>query len=277
VKIFSTSLSFLSLSLFALTFAITSTTAAAPLHVMIDPGHGGTDSGAVSNHLRESEIALKVGLLLKSKLAADPRFQVSMTRTTDKNVGLDERVKLAEQAKVDVFLSIHLNANTDIHARGVELYFQNHLPPDEETLFLAASENQAVKSRIPATAEETAETADEEAPTKKNDVTAILEDLERHHRMLASHRLSVELLKAWNLSPKERPYSAIRQAPFRVISKGHVPSVLVELGFVTNPKEAEKLANSAYQTEVAQKIYQGLLVYKEKQDKGLAPRLSEKD
>ncbi len=196
-----------------------------------------------------------------------------MTRTTDKTISLQERVKMAEKAKADVFLSIHLNANKDPRAKGMELYFQNHLPPDEETLFLAASENQIVKPR-----EDIASQEASDAPTKKNDVTAIVEDLERHHRMLSSHRLSVELLKAWNPTAQQPHQTmAIRQAPFYVISKANIPSVLVELGFVTNPKEAEKLSNSTYQTEIAQKIYQGLLLYKENRDKTPPFSLTEKD
>ena len=227
---------------------------ASPIRVMIDPGHGGYDSGAVRGSTKESDIALKVSRLLRDKLSHDSSFLVDMTRSTDKNISLNARVKMAERAHSDLFLSIHLNTNPDPRAKGVELYFQNHLPPDEETFFLAASEN---RNESPSEAVNPVASADE--PTKKNDIASIIEDLERNHRLVTSHDLSVQLLKAWN--PSHHNIS-IRQAPFHVVSRTTIPAVLVELGFISNPKEAEKLNTEAYQAEIADKIYQGLLLYK---------------
>jgi N-acetylmuramoyl-L-alanine amidase len=224
---------------------------------MIDPGHGGTDSGAVQGKAREADIALRVAEILKGLLAQDKEFSASMTRSTDQNLSLQDRVKMADQAKSDLLLSIHANAASDRRARGVELYFQNHLPPDEETLYLAANEDRVnTEEQTPANLE----------PSKRNDVSAILEDLNRQYRIKASHKLSRNLLASWNKSSKVET-NAIRQAPFYVVSKAHMPSVLVELGFITNPKEAERLIDPAFQKEVAGRIYQGLKRYKENVDK----------
>ncbi|GIL17004.1 MAG: hypothetical protein BroJett040_07550 [Oligoflexia bacterium] len=233
-----------------------------PLHVMIDPGHGGTDTGAVRGKAREAEIALKVGTYLKTLLEQDSNYQASLTRTTDKSLSLQERVELAEELKADLFLSIHANAASDRRARGVEFYFQNHLPADEETLFLAATENKVAKSNA-------LENQNTQDPTKKNDVLSIVEDLKRTHRMVSSHKLSKKLLMAWEETNPEIKNNSniIRQAPFYVVSRANMPSVLIELGFLTNPKEADRLINPEYQKEIAQKIYRGLQKYKDLMDK----------
>lgn len=225
-----------------------------PLHVIIDPGHGGSDSGAVQGKAREAEIALKVGRELKNFLEKDSDFSVSMTRDTDHNLSLQERVQIAQKNKADLFLSIHANSSPDKRAHGIELYFQNHLPADEETLYLAANENQLLK-----TAE--AHTDNASDPTKKNDVISIIEDLKRQDRMSSSLKLSRSLLHSWNSSQRSET-NVIRQAPFFVVSRVQIPSVLIELGFITHPKESEKLITPSYQREVAQKIYEGLRQYR---------------
>ncbi len=232
---------------------------AAPLKVMIDPGHGGNDSGAVYGPAKESEIALKVAQHLKKLMDSSPDFQTALTRTSDHNLSLQERVSLAEKENADLFLSIHANASSDQRARGVEFYFQNHLPPDEDSLFLAAAENQQQK-----------ETPENESDiSKKGNVSAILEDLKRQFKMRSSFRLSEKLLLSWGTKDS----NSIRQAPFYVISKTSVPSVLVELGFISNPRESQKLIQPDYQKEIAQKIFSGIQDYKEMVDKASPGRL----
>ena len=112
-----------------------------PLYVVIDPGHGGSDAGAVYGDAKESDIALKVSLQLKKLLEKDRDFKVSLTREADFNLSLEERVQKAEKQKADIFLSLHANASNDQRAKGVEFYFQNNLPADEEAMYLANLEN----------------------------------------------------------------------------------------------------------------------------------------
>lgn len=233
-----------------------------PLKILIDPGHGGADSGAVYGPARESEITLKVAQHLENFLKESPGFQVQLTRRDNRSLSLSERVRIAENGKMDLFLSIHANASTDQRARGVEFYFQNHLPPDEESLFLANLENQMMK--------ETRQNSSD--ISKKSDVMAILEDLKRNTKMRQSYTLSDHLLKAWNRKEKNNS-NVIRQAPFYVISKTSVPSVLIELGFISNPRESQKLIQPEYQRKIAQKIFQGLQEYKEMVDKAEPSRL----
>ena len=219
---------------------------------MIDPGHGGIDTGAVYGSARESEIALKVAQQLQKRLAADSRFEPMMTRERDLALSLPERVKKADQAKADLFLSIHANSSPDQRARGVEFYFQNQLPPDEESLFLAASENKH---------ESVVETNEAAGPAKaEGDLRAIVEDLSRQVRVKKSLLLSRVLARSWQKEEKITA-SSIRQAPFYVIAKSNRPAVLVELGFLTNPTEAAKLLKPETHAQIAARIHAGLLEY----------------
>jgi N-acetylmuramoyl-L-alanine amidase len=227
---------------------------------MLDPGHGGVDTGAVYGPAKEADLVLKVAQRLKVLLEQDPEFKVSITRTSDKVVALPARVKLAEQAKADLFVSLHANAATDPRAKGVEFFFQNHLPPDEESLFLASQENQLMMN-----SKEINEISGGDDLSKKGDIAAIVEDLNRQHRMNSSLRLTQTLTKVWK-GDAQASHAAIKQAPFYVISKTSMPSVLIEIGFLSNPKEAKKLLNADYQKDLAQKIYSALLTYKEKNE-----------
>jgi N-acetylmuramoyl-L-alanine amidase len=236
----------LSLVLFYFLFAVLSlSTQAAPLKVLIDPGHGGSDQGAVRGKFKEAHIVLSVAQKLKKILDADQLFQASLTREKDQQLGLDERIKIANQKHADILVSIHANAATDSRAKGFEVYFQNHLPADEESLLLANLENQNRNS---------AATNLESDPTKTNDLSAIIDDLKRNYKMQASHRLSKNIFAAWD----KHKSNLVRQAPFYVISKTEIPSILVELGYVSNPKELARLADEKFQTNMAQKIYLGL-------------------
>lgn len=239
-------------------------TAANAYHIMIDPGHGGVDTGAVRGIAKEADLVLKVAKELKHML--EPQFQVSMTRNSDTNLSLPERVKKAEAAQADLFVSLHANAAGDSRARGVEFFFQNSLPPDEESMYLASVENQNFS-------EASTEIISAE-PSKKSDVAAILEDLKRQHRIDSSLRLTQSLSQIWEQDSGAAHKAVIKQAPFYVISKTNMPSVLIELGFITHPQEVKKLMSSQYQSQLAQKIYKALVSYTEKVDKERAVRQS---
>lgn len=241
---------------------------ASALHIMLDPGHGGIDTGAVYGPAKEAELVLTVANRLKALLEKDSSFQVSITRTQDRNISLPERVRLAEAKKADIFVSIHANSASDIRAKGVEFFFQNNLPPDEESLFLASQENQAM-----ITSHEMHEVSGGDEVSKKGDVAAIVEDLRRQNRMLSSLRLTQTLTNVWETDTSAAS-STIKQAPFYVISKTSMPSVLIEIGFLTNPREVKKLLNKDYQGDLAQKIYKALVSYKEKVDNSAAKTLN---
>lgn len=243
-----------------------SATVITPLHIMVDPGHGGVDAGAVAGGLREADLVLKIAHQLEKKLLENPEFKVSLTRRADERVALHSRVRKAEMAQADLFLSLHANSNPDARVRGMEIYFQNHLPPDEETLLLAALENQKELLR------ESIRNRSANL-SKKNDVAMIVEDLRRSSRVRSSRRLSLELANNWDPLSTAEPATprTIRQAPFHVVSRISIPSVLMELGFMTNKKDREDLRNKDVQARIVENLYAGLLDYKKRMDQSAAP------
>ncbi len=228
--------------------------ASQPMHILIDPGHGGTDDGATRGRIREATIALKVSQKLAAYLKNDSRFDVSLTRESDDLLALPDRAKRSTELKADLFVSIHANASNDARAQGVEFYFQNQLPADEESKFLASRENQSAVAGV--------HSGLEESFSHRGDVAHILEDLKRNYKILASHDLSKTLYWSWNQNIGSKHSRPVRQAPFYVVSEVAVPSVLVELGFVSNPNEGARLLDPAHQDRMAKSLYEGLIEYK---------------
>lgn len=247
---------------------LTVSSPASALHIMLDPGHGGVDTGAVYGGAKEADLVLKVAQKMQALLAKDDKFKVTMTRTSDRNLSLPERVKMAEGTKADLFVSLHANAASDQRAKGVEFFFQNNLPPDEDALFLASQENQMVLN-----SRELHNISGGDELSKKGDVAAIVEDLQRQNRLSSSLRLTQALTQVWG-NDNNAAQATIKQAPFYVISKTTMPSVLIEIGFLTNPREAKKLVSAEYQNDLAQKIYTALQSYKEKMDNHAAKTLN---
>lgn len=244
-------------------FLIASASAfASPLHIMIDPGHGGRDHGANRRGVFESNITLAVAHRLEYLLKKDRRFSVQLTRTADNSISLYHRAVNSKANKSDVFLSIHVNSSPDARAKGAEFYFQNELPPDEESMFLAHKENIAGD--------------DEKVQPLTYDfldqnhlppeVASIVNDLLDGNRILRSSELSRDLKKAWHGSRKSMANS-VRQAPFYVLNQMRSPSSLVELGYLTNEDDFRALTDPAAQQRMADDLYHGLIAYKESIDK----------
>lgn len=235
-----------------------------PLNVMIDPGHGGRDHGAVKNGILEANITLAVSQKLYALLKKDRRFQVQLTRGDDDSISLYRRAQMAKSKKADVFLSVHVNSSPDLHAKGAEFYFQNQLPPDQESMFLAHKENIAGD-------DETVQPLNYDFLDKTNytpEVAAILTDLLDGDRVLRSSELSKSLKLSWRGTRKSKNNS-VRQAPFYVLNQMRTPSTLVELGFLTNADDFNDLTNANTQQKMAEDLYHGLVTYKESIDKSL--------
>lgn len=225
------------------------------LNIVIDPGHGGKDLGAHRSHTKESELVLGISQKLKTLLSTHPRFNPLLTRESDHFLTLSERVQKAEQLKADLFLSIHMNWSLDPQAQGVEIYFQNQLPADEESMFLAARENHDGTKGMST-----------KSGSSKSELQLILDDLERNHRIFKSSELAKHLKESWRGRKKSKSKS-IHQAPFFVISNLQVPSVLIELGFLSHPLESKLLQSPEYQEQMIQNIYNGVVKYYETMDK----------
>jgi N-acetylmuramoyl-L-alanine amidase len=236
-----------------LVFLFSNLVIAAPVRVMIDPGHGGDDEGAAFGDVKEKEITLNVAKKLLHILSRDRNFVPYITRTNDEFIPLSVRNAKAESAHAEVFISIHANSSPVASARGTEFYFENQVATDEETQLLANRENTVKNQKGQA------------LPDEKTDVESILTDLNHNEHMMMSQHLSQNLLESFqkNMKIKTR---AIRQAPFRVLSVT-MPATLIELGFISNEKEAHWLAEDSNQEKMAHTIYKGLKTFKEKLDK----------
>lgn len=227
-----------------------------PLRVIIDAGHGGADGGTTNGTLKEKHITLKVAKELAKIIdeKGEGQFIPILTRKKDKYVSLNKRVRMANQKKGDVLVSIHVNSNPDSKATGTEFYFGNPKASDAESLALAARENKAHSS----------DDHGHRAPTA-TDVHDILKDLVQSDHIHLSQVLAENLYDFFRLKMK-RKTRPIRKAPFRVLT-ANMPATLIELGFISNSKDAKWLNTRANHRRVAQNIFNGLKTFKEKLDK----------
>lgn len=240
-----------------------------PLHVVVDAGHGGVDRGTSHGGKDEADIVLNVSHELEKMLKSDPRFQVSLTRTFDQSISLEERAELATQYGGQLFLSIHVNWSSDHKAKGGEIYFQNQLPADQESMYLAARENNKQSERREA---EWPLGPIKNAEQVKPEIRNIIKDLQKTERLKLSAELAKSMVLTWQGSKRSIRH-IIRQAPFYVVSEVAMPSVLVELGFLSHPEEKRLLANVAYQKKLALGLYDGLIKFKEVIDKSKSSSL----
>jgi len=240
-----------------------------PLIVIIDPGHGGIDSGATKYGIKESEMALQFAKKLEADLARNPNFTVILTRNSDIKIPLDERVRRAEESRGDVLLSLHFNSNENGNVAGTEIFMQNSLPLDEEELQVAEWDIER--------SENSPEDTPGFCPAKacssklKPDVQDILMDIHKQEKLRASFYLSQYLKETWSSLPwkesKKGDSPILRQAPFRVIRNTSMPALLIEFGYITNLQEAQKLSRPEVQNEMVSKVRSALLKFKEKIDK----------
>lgn len=214
--------------------------------IMIDPGHGGKDPGAVANGLREKDINLQFAMLLGKKLK-DKGFNVQYTRTTDEFIRLEQRTAMANVKKADLFLSIHCNANRSRKVNGLETYSLN-LAKSDAAVRIAAREN-AVD------------------PRSISDLQFILTDLMVNSKIKESRDLAKDVQVStvnrvrnkWSVKSQ-----GTREAPFYVLMGAKMPSVLIELGYITNRTEAKRLKSESYQEYLARGVVEGVMAYKGK-------------
>jgi N-acetylmuramoyl-L-alanine amidase len=213
--------------------------------IVIDPGHGGHDSGATADGISEAELVLDIALRLEKMLQQIPAVTVILTRRTDEFVPLSERTALANRENADLFLSIHANASPTPDARGVETYFLNFANNLSEAA-VAARENAASGQAMGAL---------------PDFVKAIaLNNKLNESRDLASEvqRALVERLRGANKNVKDL---GVKQAPFVVLIGAAMPSVLTEISFLTNPQEAKLLRTQAYRQRIAESILNAIRKY----------------
>lgn len=218
--------------------------------IFLDPGHGGADPGATGpSGTLEKDIVLAVALKLRDVLRRTGRYQVFLTRETDIRLALRDRVSMARAAKADLMISIHADAaGAAVVAnmlRGATVYTLSENASDKEAEELANSENQAdVIAGVDLTKE-------------PNFVSSILIDLAQRETMNKSIRfaqtLVPELQNTGRLVPKSHKF-----AGFRVLKAPDVPSVLVEIGFLSNVEDESQMRNSAWRQQLAQAIVRAI-------------------
>ena len=210
--------------------------------IVVDAGHGGHDSGAVGpSGLLEKDVTLDIALKLAQKLRASG-YEVFLTRTDDRFVKLEDRTRFANKVQGDVFISIHCNASPNKKTRGIETYTLN-VASDKYAARLAARENAGAEKGI-------------------GELQFILADLATKANTVESGQLarSVQSSLVSALSQKYKEVKSLghREALFFVLLGARMPSILVEVSFLSNPEDEKLLANSQYRTHVADGIYQGI-------------------
>ena len=213
--------------------------------VVIDPGHGGRDPGAQTRDLNEAEVVLDIALELERLLAKEPNVEVVLTRRTNVYVSLEDRTAIANASGADLFLSIHVNASANQAARGFETYFLN-FAPNPEAEALAAREN-AGSARTMSSLPEIVK-----AIAMNNKI-----DESRDFASMVQKSLQERLRRA---APGARSLG-VKQAPFMVLIGATMPSVLVEVSFLSNRNEATLLRSDSHRRHLAEALRAGIMNY----------------
>lgn len=234
--------------------------------IVLDAGHGGHDSGAVGPAgLMEKDLVLdvtrRVAALVRASL---PDVKVLLSRPGDHFVTLQDRTSFANKERADLFVSIHANAHRDVASEGVETYFLSSEATDNRARQVAALENGVVQL----------ERVNGKASGREKVLKTILWDLAQSEFQLQSSRLA-EVVQDSMTQSLGIPNRGVKQAGFYVLGGAAMPAILIEIGFVTNPREERKLKDGKYRDEIARAIFAGIAEYKrhlEQRDRRAAAR-----
>ena len=214
--------------------------------IVLDPGHGGKDPGAMGvGGIAEKDIVLSIAKKLAKKLKREMGIEVVLTRQTDSFIPLEDRTAIANAEDADLFISLHVNSSPNPHARGIETYYLNNTD-DEAAIRLAARENGTSRRGI-------------------SDLQFILSDLTQNSKLEDSitlaHRIHSSIVSQIGQKHGEVKDLGVKKALFYVLVGAHMPSVLVELLFITNKTEARALTRQAYQDTIVDALYDGIKKY----------------
>ena len=218
--------------------------------IVIDPGHGGKDPGAMDNGVMEKDVNLAVGLELQKALTARG-YNAVMTRADDTYLKLQERTDIANNVEADLFVSVHVNALPKKKSMsGFEIYIMA-LPTDKDAMELAKVEN---REYVEGKGMDT-----ENVDRRTEMLLRILGDLQQNNKISESTNFAAMLYNAGvrNGLPMRR----VAQAPFFVLRGAGMPAVLLEIGFVTNANESQLLTTPAYQQRIANAMSEGIANY----------------
>jgi N-acetylmuramoyl-L-alanine amidase len=219
------------------------------LIVMIDPGHGGIDRGAAGNGLVEKDLVLDFAKALAAKLDADGRFQAMLTREDDSFITLGDRVRMARDRRAALFVSIHADTLAEAaEVSGATVYTASDRASDAEAARVAEKENQADLAAGIDRAEDVSEVSD------------ILFDLTRRETRAYSHLFAHTLLNYWKVAGRLNK-NPQRAAGFRVLKAPDVPSVLLELGYLSNEKDELALSSPAWREKAVSRMAEAIATF----------------
>ena len=218
--------------------------------IVLDPGHGGEESGAVGpSGTEEKDLVLQVALALEQELERRLPVRVELTRRNDVDLPLERRTAIANQNKADLFISLHFNASFGNRAHGAETYFLSREASDQMAADAAAIENRNADGQT----------------DPELDLKLILWDLAQSYHLAESQRFARLVQKELNetLGLRDR---GVKQAPFLVLMGANMPAVLVELGFLSNPKEEARLQEASYRRDLVDALVRAVRVFKNQLD-----------
>lgn len=218
--------------------------------VVIDAGHGGENAGARgAGGLLEKDLVLDVTLRLAKRLEARG-IEVVLTRRDDRFVSLEERTSIANDARGDLFISIHANASRNAEARGIETFFVSLEASDESAQRIANLENQAFGA------------SEGVAKIAQDPLLGILGDLIATEHLVESQEIA-GLVQSRLASGRSR---GVKQAPFVVLMGVQMPAALVEIGFLTNPAEEHELRSAQERDRLADAVTGAVVEFAERYD-----------
>jgi len=222
--------------------------------IVMDAGHGGHDSGAVGpTGVMEKDVVLDVTRRAARMVEEGLGIKVALSRSTDVFVPLRERTNFANKRRADLFVSIHANAHPRSVSEGVEVYFLSSEATDNESRQTAAIENGVVELENP------------QSRQKTDMLKSILWDMAQSEFQQESSFLAETVLDSTTRSLR-LVNRGVKQAGFYVLGGAAMPAILIEIGFLTNPREERKLASTEHREALAKAIYAGLAEYKRRYD-----------
>jgi N-acetylmuramoyl-L-alanine amidase len=214
--------------------------------IVLDPGHGGRDPGAIGiGGLAEKDIVLNIAKKLAKKLQKELGMQVVLTRQDDTFIPLEDRTAIANAEGADLFISLHVNASPNGDARGLETYYLDKTT-DEAAIRLAARENATSRKNV-------------------SDLQFILSDMTQNMKLEDSitlaYRLHGSLVAGMTKRMSDVRDLGVKKALFHVLVGARMPSVLVEMFFITNKSEGRVMNRESYQDAMVEALYEGIQKY----------------
>lgn len=223
-----------------------------PIFIVIDPGHGGKDPGAIGERgTKEKDVVLGIAKNLANIINQTPGMRAVLTRNGDYYVSLRERLTKARQYKPDLFIAIHADSYFDNNARGASVYSLSRRGASTVAArWLAERENHSELGGVDL----------EELEDQSHVLRSVLIDLAQTSTTKDSLNLGTSLLKALDRVTSLH-YTRVEQAPFMVLKSPDIPSILVETGFISNVKEEKRLRDKAEQNKIAMALFAGIRSY----------------